>query len=217
MLKLAGYGLFREDVSNEISFKLRRLTFGPATYEAETQRNFNLFLKTQTQTLKILTIFGYTDVAVVKTIFSMPSLIAVCLAVDTIQGLEISEATFPQNQSVFILILTEFWVDMTALKVILKGFPKLQTLKIANITDEIADSISAVCTTLEILDCDYFFAKNVTDEKFFLKLKQFTCQEFSLPESPGTDSQKLFEKLNGKLVKDTRKSSEIQFEQENCL
>lgn len=110
VLRLIGHLLFREDFSSEINFKLKRLSFGPATYEHETQHNFNFFLKTQRQNLEILTIGGFIDIPVLKTIFSMPSLKAVCFTMNTIQGLEISETTFPQNPSVVVLVLTEFWV-----------------------------------------------------------------------------------------------------------
>lgn len=170
--------MFKEDFSSEISFKLTELHIRIVMNDLE-QRNLNLFLKTQVGTLEVLTIghrqtMGAEDL---KTILSMPRLKKLNLGTSGIRVSELAVGNLPQNQSVTSLYFTAFQNNDVLVKTLLKALPKVEYLKIQNMSEEITDFISETCKSLKHLVVCNFRLQNVSNEAFFLNLQEFTCQQ----------------------------------------
>lgn len=115
---------------------------------------------------------------VFKTIFSMHCLTSLHLRTSGIvlYPSEIGIESFKQNTSVAYLGLSFDCDDIAIFKIILKPFPQVEALKVLNMTDEVANTISDFCKFLKNLSVQYFLVKNVFNEPFFQNLENFTCK-----------------------------------------
>lgn len=183
--------LFSKDFSSGISFKLRQLHFySLIDSDAVFQRNVNLFLKTQKETLESVIFAGRMSIEVLQTILTMPRLKKLTFGVNLKDPLELATVILPENKSVTSLHLTGVWRNLSAYKIILKAFPNVESLRILKMTDQVAESIPEACKSLKILTVMQFEAKIIKNERFYQKLTKFT----SCLVKP--DVLKLFKKFN---------------------
>lgn len=128
-LRLPCDTLFNEDISTEIGFKLRvlQLLF---PREAQQKGNINLFLKTQKNSLRTLSIGRWLGGDVTKTVLSMTRLKALTLFqhVDYIEPSEYAES-LPQNLSVTKLDLSDIFTNEMTDRLV-KAFPNVEYMKI---------------------------------------------------------------------------------------
>lgn len=197
-LELYGGMIFSEDFLTGIIFKLTTLSI--IQVEPEFQSVFNSFLKTQRDSLEDLSIGRRPSFEIMKTILSMPRLNKVFLSVkeSELRGqimwlpAEFFIQSLPQNFSVSNFDLRSGWATcFTWCELFFKALPNIKSLKITLLDDESADVIAKTCKFLKQLEVEYFNAKAIANEDFYLNLEKL----FS--ENVDEDSQQLFEKLNG--------------------
>lgn len=202
-LELYGGMIFSEDFLTGIIFKLTTLSI--IKVEPQFQLVFNSFLKTQRDNLEDLSIGRRPCVEIMKTILSMPRLNKVSLSVkeselrDQIMWPpaewvppEFFFQSIPQNFSVSNFHLKSTWSTcFTWCELFLEALPNIKSLKITLLDDESAEVIAKTCKFLKQLEVEYFNAKAIANEAFYLNLEKL----FS--ENVDEDSQQLFEKLNG--------------------
>lgn len=184
----------QENFQSELSFQLQ--TFGISMILTETQlENFNSFLTTQSATLETLKIRGRSmDDLVLETILSMPRLKKLALSLNDVFIAQLAALNFERNLSVISLHLHDISENKVFLTILLKVFPRLESLKIHHLGNEIADLISEKCNSLKQLTVGRFTAETLADETFFLNLQKFNCSVVI------TASKKLFKKLNGEFI-----------------
>lgn len=194
-LILHSESVFSEDFSSEIRFNLRNLQTGFGGNQIQ-RRNLNSFLKTQRNSLKSLVIINWMGIDVFKTVLSMPGLTHLFLVANDLAEPEFLVENFKENNSVVSLQLwLDFSIDDEAVskfKTFLKAFPKVQSLKILNMDNNIADFISETCVFLKKLSVEFFMASKVADESFFFNLESLESKVVFCGASD------LFEKLQDK-------------------
>lgn len=195
-LQINNNSVFHVDFSHEISFKLTELVIDSLKKgERHQQRNINLFLKTQRDTLETLEIIEWAGDDVLTTISSMPRLHNLTLGTFGIDRLELAAASLPQNHSVKHLCLTRYWHVAAVHKNILNVFPKVELLEMFCITDELADLISETWKSLKHLSVHKFSLQNISNDEFFFNLEKFTCKCVS------EGSEEMFNLLGVQLLK----------------
>lgn len=206
-LALFGAPLFKEDFSTDIGFQLRKLIIGCCPsgrnrqnrYETFPMKNINSFLKTQVSSLETLTLYGLENAEILRTILSMLRLKSLTLRVfSAIRPAVLASESFAQSKSITYLNIERFDPDFVFK---LSAFPNVEILKIETFDDESANVIAESCKSLKKLSVRHFFAMNISNEAFFLGLKEFTCKTINTYQSAENMSRKvLFEKLNVKYV-----------------
>lgn len=183
-----------ENFQSELSFKLQ--TFGIGMILTETQlENFNSFLKIQSATLETLKIKGRSiDDLVLETILSMPRLKKLALSLNDVFIARLAAVSFETNFSVNSLHLCDISENIIFLTILLKVFPRLESLNIHHLGNEVANMVSEKCNSLKQLTVGRFTAEAIADETFFLNLRKFNCSAV-IPAS-----KKLFKKLNGEFI-----------------
>lgn len=172
--------LFREDISNEISFKLREFEFYGLITKTAKLHNFNLFMMTQKDSLETLDITVKRNLKLLKIILSMPRLKKLTFQVFYRFKPKFVDQIIPKNYSLTYLNLMSYceysYNDDTVIEVLLKAFPNIQTLKLRTLTDQVAKLIPITCESLRSLRVYIFEAEFILDESFYSNLLEFNCE-----------------------------------------
>lgn len=186
--------LIDEKFRSEIRFRLDTLGISHMLREDQ-QPDFNLFLKTQSASLKTVRIqFRAVHLYPLQTALLMPRLKKIALKLTSIVIGPLAALNFGKNFSVTSLHVHDSSENIIFLTVLLKVLPKIESLKIQKIDDKVANLISEKCESLKRLSVGQFAAENIKDEKFFSNLEEFTCSEVVEP------SKRLFKKLKGEFI-----------------
>lgn len=208
-LKIDGSLVLKEDLSSAVSFKLTEFSVSFKTHAMQLHPNFNLFLKTQADTLECLEVNGWPKLSFalwnqedqsLKTLLSMTRFKTVSLKNFHFNVSVHAARQIPQNNSVTSLTLKDSnpGNEKKLLNFFLKAFPKLEILKITGFDNEIADLISETSTSLKHLSVESFCLKNVSHEEFFLNLESFICVYQKSKFCLDSVSSRMFERLNVK-------------------
>lgn len=192
-LEILDTTVFNVDFSSEIRFKLKELVILFVRNKVQEQ-NINFFLKTQSDTLEVLTFDRWRNADLMKTIVFMPRLRKFTLQMSLSESCKLKFVH--QNSSVVVLNLeVSEYCEKVEIRSLLTAFPKVESLNIKNrnFNDEIANYIPESLIFLKRLAVSSFRAVNISNEAFYLNLEEINCSYQGVLPS----SSKLFEKLNG--------------------
>lgn len=182
--------VFDRDLTSEKNFSLTELNIDFLMHKSNVCHNLNLLLMMQRNSLEILSIKRSCGVEVMKTILSLPRLKQLTLGEGDIMLIRKNNC-FEESHSVTSLHLKNSPFLLCNFNILLKLFPKVETLKVQTFTEELANAISKTCKSLKTLSIDEFVAIRIKDEAFFMKLKKLKCNSLS------TASYSLFGFLTG--------------------
>lgn len=178
--------MFDDDILSTVPFQLEELSVSLEKENFRTRlSNLDLFLKSQSHTLEALSLNICMRDDIWKNVLSMPRLEEL-----VIYDVKIfSKAGLRENHSITSLQVSNFCV----LEYVSKYLPKLTTLRIPKISDEIVDLICENCKSLKLLSVPCFDVRSVENEAFFRSLEEFVSDKII--------EEELFGKLGGKITK----------------
>lgn len=160
--------------ANDFAFFPNLVKFSCQAPSGKFQKSLVSFLEKQSDSLEVLSIMNICNADHLKIILSMPRLRKLCFAAAIADFSDLAVESLPKSLSVTKLkLLAGNMVD----KALLGAFPKVQSLEILGINNELADLISKTCKSLKHLHVERFLATKVSNEAFFLNLATFTCED----------------------------------------
>lgn len=151
MLTLRGPELFSDDFLCQISFRLTEFVFIIVhSPPLQVLQNLKLFLMSQKDTLEVLRLREWIDDDIMETVLSMPRLKKLNLWIQAFAHFE--NLAEKQNHSVVnVCLRTLNVIPFRLIEYFVKAFPKVQSLRIRELDDLVADLISKSCEFLERL------------------------------------------------------------------
>lgn len=166
--------VFDEDFSSEINFKLTNFKVSRESSESHSLQNLSKFLMLQSNCLETLEVSDWSaTVMAIKTFLPTSKVTKLCLNGYEDEDYRLNHfEIWPQSNSVTDLDLSDFSSSTHVFELLLKCFPKVETLKIDKLSDKKAKIIAETCHSLRKLMIEEFAAVNITNKDFYLNLEK---------------------------------------------